>query len=76
MTLVRNPAYSKASDASGGRENLPDKFVFTVDANSDDIYQKLENGDLEDEVSSVPPQILQKYATDSEPQAAAAPELG
>jgi peptide/nickel transport system substrate-binding protein len=64
MTLVRNPAYSKASDASGGRENLPDKFVFTVDANSDDIYQKLENGDLEDEVSSVPPQILQKYATD------------
>jgi peptide/nickel transport system substrate-binding protein len=64
MTLVRNPAYSKASDASGGRENNPDQFVFTVDANSDDIYQKIANGDLEDEVSSVPPQILQKYVTD------------
>ena len=64
MTLVRNPNYSKATDSTGGRENNPDSFVFTIDANPDDIYQKIANGDLEDEVSSVPPQVLQKYATD------------
>jgi len=64
ITLVRNPNYSKATDKTGGRENNPDSFVFSIDANADDIYQKISNGDLEDEVSSVPPQVLQKYATD------------
>jgi peptide/nickel transport system substrate-binding protein len=64
LSLVRNPAYVKSSDASGGRENNPDKFLFTIDANNDDIFNKIQNGDLEDEVSSVPPQVLQKYVTD------------
>jgi peptide/nickel transport system substrate-binding protein len=65
MTLVRNPAYNKATDTPKARQNFPDKFQFVIDANSDDIYNKIANGDLEDEVSSVPPQVLQKYATDS-----------
>jgi peptide/nickel transport system substrate-binding protein len=65
MTLVRNPSYNKSTDSPKARQNLPDRFEFTIDSNSDDIYQKIANGDLEDENSTVPPQILQKYVTDS-----------
>jgi len=64
LTLVRNPAYAASTDTKAARENNPDSFVFTIDANADDIYNKIQNGDLEDEVASVPPQVLQKFATD------------
>jgi len=64
LTLVRNPAYAASTDTKAARENNPDSFVFTIDANADDIYNKIQNGDLEDEIASVPPQVLQKFATD------------
>jgi len=65
LTLVRNPNYKASTDSKAARENLPDKFVFTVDANADDIFNKVGNGDLEDEVSNPTPPILQKYVQDS-----------
>jgi peptide/nickel transport system substrate-binding protein len=66
MTLVRNPSYDPGTDSKAARENLPDRFEFTVDANIDDIVQKVEAGALEDEVGSagVPPQALERYARD------------
>jgi peptide/nickel transport system substrate-binding protein len=66
MTLVRNPNYSPSTDSKTARENLPDSFVFTVDTNADDIYNRVRAGDLEDEVPGgiAPPKVLREYTTD------------
>ena len=59
LDLVRNPDYNTATDSPKARENLPDEFTFTVNSNNDDIFAKVDRGDLEDEVSggAVPPGI-------------------
>ena len=44
MTLVRNPSYNPATDSKAARENLPDEFVFTVNSNADDIFNKVAGG--------------------------------
>jgi peptide/nickel transport system substrate-binding protein len=63
LDFVRNPAYNKATDSPKARENLPDTFTFTVNSNNDDIFAKVDRGDLEDEVSggAVPPGIARQY---------------
>ena len=63
LDLVRNPDYNKATDSPKARENLPDSFTFTVNSNNDDIFAKVDRGDLEDEVSggTVPPGIARQY---------------
>jgi len=65
MTLVRNPGYREATDTKTARENLPDSFVFTVDTNADDIYNKIKAGELEDVVpgGTPPPKVLREYVT-------------
>jgi peptide/nickel transport system substrate-binding protein len=66
MTLVRNPNYSAKTDSKKARENLPDKFVFSVNTNADDIYNKVKAGDLEDEVpggGTPGPKVLREYLT-------------
>src|SRR6185437_4084960 len=50
LTLVRNPNYNKATDSKKARESNPDEFQFLVDSNSDDIYNKVAAGQLDDEV--------------------------
>src|SRR5271167_1605957 len=66
LTLVRNPNYKASTDSTAARQNLPDEFQFTVDANADDILNKVSAGELDDEVSSIPSQTLEKYATQSD----------
>jgi peptide/nickel transport system substrate-binding protein len=63
LNLVRNPNYSAATDSPKARENLPDTFTFTVNSNNDDIFAKVDRGDLEDEVAggAVPPGIARQY---------------
>ena len=63
LDLVRNPNYSQATDPT--RKNYPDEVKFTVDASSDDIYNKIEAGQLDMATSSIPGQVLRKYATTS-----------
>jgi peptide/nickel transport system substrate-binding protein len=65
LTLVRNPNYAASTDSKAARQNLPNEFQFTVDSNADDILNKVAAGELDDEVSSIPAQVLRKYATDS-----------
>jgi peptide/nickel transport system substrate-binding protein len=48
LVLVRNPAYSARTDSKAARENLPDRFEFLVNANPDDIANRIKAGDLED----------------------------
>jgi peptide/nickel transport system substrate-binding protein len=66
LTLVRNPSYDPATDSKAARENFPDRFEFRVDSNINDIVQKLEAGQLDDEVGAtgIPPQTLERYARD------------
>jgi len=66
MVLVRNPNYSAKTDSKKSRENFPDKFQFIVNANADDILNKVEAGDYDTETSSIPAQVLRKYATSSD----------
>ena len=61
--LVRNPNYDPKTDSTAARQNFPDEFKFLVDASSDDIYNKIEAGQLDMAVSSIPPAVLKKYST-------------
>jgi peptide/nickel transport system substrate-binding protein len=68
LNFVRNPAYNKATDSPKDRENLPDSFTFTVNSNNDDIFAKVDRGDLEDEISggTVPPGVARQYKGSSQ----------
>jgi len=63
MMLVRNPAYDPKTDSGEAREALPDRFEFTVNANADDILNRVEAGNLDDEISSIPSTVLRRYVT-------------
>jgi len=67
MILVRNPNYDPKTDSTAARENLPDEFDFLIDANKDDIYSKVAAGEFQDEISSPPGQVLEKYYTSHNP---------
>ncbi len=64
MNLVRNPNYDASTDTKTARENLPDKFNFVVNANADDILNKIEAGEYDTANTTIPPQFLKKYSED------------
>jgi len=65
MKLVRNPNYDAATDSPSVRSNNIDGFLALIDSNTDDIFNKVETGELDGSwTSQPPPQVLQKYATD------------
>jgi peptide/nickel transport system substrate-binding protein len=63
LDFVRNPSYNASTDSPKARENLPDTFTFTVNSNNDDIFAKVDQGDIEDEISggAVPPGVARQY---------------
>jgi peptide/nickel transport system substrate-binding protein len=63
ITLVRNPNYDQATDTT--RANYVDGITVEVDTNIDDIFSKVEAGQLDSSISDQPPKpVLQKYLTD------------
>jgi peptide/nickel transport system substrate-binding protein len=63
LTLVRNPNYDQATDNT--RANYVDGITVSVDTNVDDIFSRVEAGDLDSSISDQPPKpVLQKYLTD------------
>jgi peptide/nickel transport system substrate-binding protein len=62
MILVRNPNYDQSTDQY--RKNYPDQFEYRVNSNADDIYAKVQAGQLEDEQSSPQPKTIRQYVTD------------
>jgi peptide/nickel transport system substrate-binding protein len=66
MILVRNPDYDSATDNPEARESLPDRFEFILNSNVKDIYDKVANNELEDQIAKPPAQVLRKYFTDAE----------
>jgi peptide/nickel transport system substrate-binding protein len=65
LTLVRNPDYDASTDTPEARENNPDRFVWKVNTNTDDIYNKVTAGELDDEVSQETAKVLRQYTTDA-----------
>jgi len=61
LFLVRNPNWNKSWDKY--RKALPDQIQFTVDASNVDIYNKIGAGQLDLATSSIPANVLRKYAT-------------
>ena len=61
LRLVRNPNYEPTTDSPAARANLPDEFLFTVNANPRDILDKVAANELHDEVATIPPQVLARY---------------
>src|SRR5262249_8667660 len=59
--LVRNPNYDPKTDSPAARQNFPDEVKFTVDASADDIYNKIDAGELDMANGSIPRQYLAKY---------------
>ncbi len=66
LAFVRNPEYDAATDSKEVRENNVDGLLFTINTNNEDIFNKIEAGEVEGEVATAPPQVLQKYATNPE----------
>jgi peptide/nickel transport system substrate-binding protein len=62
MILVRNPNYDQSTDQY--RKNYPDSFEYRVNSNADDIYAKVQAGQLEDEQASPQPKTIRQYSTD------------
>jgi peptide/nickel transport system substrate-binding protein len=65
LTLVRNPNYDPATDDTSIRQANPDKFVISVDTNLDDIFARIERGQLESSFETPPNSILRKYLQNS-----------
>src|SRR5262249_42973648 len=58
--------YDPKTDSPAARQSFPDEFQFTIDPNVTDIVDRVGAGQLEDEnAPSLPPQALERYATDS-----------
>lgn len=63
INLVRNPNYNQSSDPY--RKNWVDNFNFVINSNADDIFNKVQAGQYDDEVSSPSPKTLRQYETNS-----------
>ena len=74
LILVRNPTYDQSTDEY--RKNYPNQFSFLVNSNADDIFAKVQNGQLEDEVSSPQPKTIRQYATDPSLKPRMVPNVG
>jgi peptide/nickel transport system substrate-binding protein len=66
MYLVKNPNYDQATDDL--RDSNPEGFAFTINTNLDDIYNRVQSGDLDIAHGAPPAAILQQYLTNPDLQ--------
>jgi peptide/nickel transport system substrate-binding protein len=63
IQLVRNPNYDPATD--GLRPAYPDGFNISIGGDNNDLYNKVQAGELDGVVDGiVPPNVLRTYSTD------------
>jgi len=63
VQLVRNPNYDPATD--GLRPAYPDGFNISIGGDNNDLYNKVQAGELDGVVDGiVPPNVLRSYSTD------------
>jgi peptide/nickel transport system substrate-binding protein len=66
MNIVRNPDYDAATDSPEVRQSLPDRFEFEINTNLDDIFAKIEAGEVDGTIDTPTPEIVRDYSTDEE----------
>ena len=66
LTLVRNPDYDPATDDTSIRQSNPDRFEITVNTNVDNIFDKIERGELEGSFETPTNATLRKFLQDPE----------
>jgi peptide/nickel transport system substrate-binding protein len=65
LVLVRNPNYDPDTDTPELRENNIDSFIYRINTNEDDIFRRVEEGDIE--MAQTPTQqALRRFSTDPE----------
>lgn len=64
LNLVRNPNYDPATDDTEIRQSNPDRFEISVNTNLDDIFAKIERGELEGSFETPPNAVLRRYLQD------------
>jgi len=64
LHLVRNPSYDPATDTKEARDNFIDGWRMDLNTNSQNIFDKVQAGQLDTEEATVLPAVLQKYLTD------------
>jgi peptide/nickel transport system substrate-binding protein len=64
LKLVRNPNYDPATDDTSVRESNPDRIEIGVNTNLDNIFDKIERGELEGSMEAPPGAVLRRYLQD------------
>lgn len=64
LTFVRNPNYDPATDSPEVRENNVDRLEFTINTNLDDIYNRIEAGEVDESPDTAPPDVLRRFVRD------------
>jgi peptide/nickel transport system substrate-binding protein len=65
MKIVRNPNYDPTTDSTADRGNYVAGVDIEIDSNTDDIFSKIQTGELDGSIGSTPSTTtLQKYLTD------------
>ena len=63
------------TDSKAARENFPDEFKFVVNANADDILNKIEAGEYDTATTTRPAAVPEEVLHGHEPEAVLPPEL-
>jgi peptide/nickel transport system substrate-binding protein len=64
LKLVRNPNYDPSTDDTAIRQSYPDRFEIGVNTNLDNIFDKIERGELEGSFETPPNATLKRYLQD------------
>ncbi len=68
MIFVRNPDYDPATDSPESREALFDRMELAVNTNVDDIFNRIEAGEIDISPDNPTPKTIAKFSRDSELQ--------
>ena len=64
LNLVRNPSYDAATDDPEVRQSFPDRFEIGVNTNLDNIFDRIERGELEGSFETPTNTVLRRYLQD------------
>jgi peptide/nickel transport system substrate-binding protein len=62
LSLVRNPDYDEGTDSTEVRENFIDGYQLNINTNENDIFNRVESGDIQVALGPTP-QVIRKYST-------------
>jgi peptide/nickel transport system substrate-binding protein len=65
MTWVRNPAYDPATDTAKSRGAYLDQIDLTINTNAKDIFDRIQQGQIDGSPDTPPSDVIQTYSTDS-----------